>query len=519
VTRRRDGQVIVLFALVLLVLMGISALVIDIGFKYSSERRMQAVTDAASLAGAQELQPTTRISGGVTGAMQRLARLRALDAIADELLPDGVSTGCGDGSSDVVGCILPGGQFTVSVLTPSPNCVDCAPERAVQVTVTEPEHPTSFARLFGQSTWSLSRTSVAGLSFGKNYAIVALRPIKPLSGSADEVRDIRLDGGTHVYVHNGDVGTNSNMEYASCSSLLVLDPDYKMYHYDDPPAWCTNPDGHHIGALIKDPKYPYPGQPGPPVGVNPTIASIDTIDCGPRLTALTTDAQYAKYLPLVPTVPSSGAIDPTKVKCYKPGTYSSLVSDSNGHLTILLPGLYYFNGGLNIQSSIIGGYNPAEGGVSLVFPRDKAFKQRNGAVVLNAGTRFQNPDGIEPPTAPAMTNQTPSVKMTLIVQWDPACPVQLPYPGACHDNPTASGNYTTDLAGGGGIYLAGVQYMPSDNVTITGNSSSEGYVGQIWAWTLNYKGNDTVINQEGFSSEGPGILRIDTACSPGESCP
>ena len=58
--RREEGQVLVMFAAVVIVLIGISALVVDIGMKYSFERRYQAIADTASLAGAQELQPATR---------------------------------------------------------------------------------------------------------------------------------------------------------------------------------------------------------------------------------------------------------------------------------------------------------------------------------------------------------------------------------------------------------------------------------------------------------------------------
>ena len=210
------------------------------------------------------------------------------------------------------------------------------------------------------------------------------------------------------------------------------------------------------------------------------------------------------------------------VNCYLPGTYNVKLTDGNNDLTILEPGLYYFNQGADIQSSLIGGFDPTVGGVTVWFPRDKQFKQRNGAVVLNAGSKFKNASGVEPSTVPpAMTGGTPNLKITVIVQPDPACPVQLPYPVGCHDPGSGGGSSTNaaiDLAGGGGIYLGGVQYGPSDNMTFTGNGSVDGYVGQVWGWTIYYKGNNTVINQEGSATDGPGNIRIDTACSPGQVC-
>ena len=66
--------------------------------------------------------------------------------------------------------------------------------------------------------------------------------------------------------------------------------------------------------------------------------------------------------------------------------------------------------------------------------------------------------------------------------------------------------------------LEGVQYGPTDNMAISGNSSSTGRVGQLWAWTLKYSGG-IQVNQEGIASQGPGMLRLDAACTaPGTPC-
>ena len=45
--RREEGQILVMFAAVVIVLIGISALVVDIGMKYSFERRYQSIADTA----------------------------------------------------------------------------------------------------------------------------------------------------------------------------------------------------------------------------------------------------------------------------------------------------------------------------------------------------------------------------------------------------------------------------------------------------------------------------------------
>ncbi|MBR0575163.1 hypothetical protein KCG48_02295 [Proteiniclasticum sp. BAD-10] len=53
--RNEEGQVMVLFALMLVVALGMAALVIDLGWVQISKKQLQNVADAAALAGAQDL--------------------------------------------------------------------------------------------------------------------------------------------------------------------------------------------------------------------------------------------------------------------------------------------------------------------------------------------------------------------------------------------------------------------------------------------------------------------------------
>ena len=53
--QQERGQVIVLVVVMLIVMLGFAALVIDVGYAYYAHRSLQASTDAAALAGAQEL--------------------------------------------------------------------------------------------------------------------------------------------------------------------------------------------------------------------------------------------------------------------------------------------------------------------------------------------------------------------------------------------------------------------------------------------------------------------------------
>jgi uncharacterized membrane protein len=53
--------VVVLVVVMLVVLLGFAALVIDVGYAYYAHRQLQASADAAALAGAQELPNVRRV--------------------------------------------------------------------------------------------------------------------------------------------------------------------------------------------------------------------------------------------------------------------------------------------------------------------------------------------------------------------------------------------------------------------------------------------------------------------------
>src|SRR6476620_39448 len=58
VRKKDDGQAVVLMVLALAVLLGMCAMVLDVGSWYRTQRRLQGTADAAALAGAQMLPDT-----------------------------------------------------------------------------------------------------------------------------------------------------------------------------------------------------------------------------------------------------------------------------------------------------------------------------------------------------------------------------------------------------------------------------------------------------------------------------
>lgn len=522
ICRSERGQVLPLFALMLVALMGITALAFDVSNAYSARRAFRTASDAAALAGALDLQVVgTRQVGA---AQYTSARGHAQEALERELNATATCTLTGNRSD----CTFSGLPYVASIVTPLPSgasCVSCDPVRSVQVSVGNPSFTLTFARALGLGQFNVAVTAVAGLQFAHAYTIFALRP--PSAPAISGVRSIAINGGTRVIVVNGDVGTNANMTYSGTNSILVLDSGFRMDWYDpfNAPLWGTDPTGNKIVNLVPDPAYPIPSRTGAPVSGADTVAN-----CTPIASAVYGNAQY---VPSVPVTGTPAVPDMTKITCYKPGIYGSELQINNGTLAILEPGLYFFDGGVDAQGSLIGGYQPNSPGVALVFREGigTQFKNRTSGgsssltqiVALNAGTRYLNSGGVEATAArdysnnPIQTNTTPPKLMTVMVPADPDCPVVYPFPASC-SNAAENQNKAIDLSGGSGLYLAGVQYMPTDNVTIAGNATTGGYIGQVWAWTLVYTGG-SIINQEGSQSQGPGTIRLDAACTvPGIAC-
>jgi hypothetical protein len=134
------GQSMVLSIVFLTVLMGMSALVIDVGAWYRAHRSAQSTADASALAAAQALPDTTRAT-----------------ALANEYA--GKNSGTGPGAT--------GPQITFSRQGFETD--------TVQVTVTKP-HPGFFAKLFG-----LASVNVKGRATARAWNVSKVKGVAPIT--------------------------------------------------------------------------------------------------------------------------------------------------------------------------------------------------------------------------------------------------------------------------------------------------------------------------------------------------
>lgn len=563
----RRGQVLPLFALFLVVLLGFAALAVDVSGAYSARRAYRSTADAAALAGAQDLQVIGTRS--VTASERIRARQHAMASVTSQLGISGSLPVACDTSTDADvtdACVLPGASYHVSIKAGTDSgatairCQDCDPARSVQVGLRNANYELTFARVLGQSTWNVAVVSVAGLAFAKSYAIETLRPPKA-SGATFTVNDIVLNSNnTIVNVNNGDVGSNANMNYSGSGAVMNIDSGFGMFYFDPyfAPQWYLSPPMpptqivRQLTTLIPDPNYNYPAMTGArtaptfddarsstcTTGLPGTNQACSRADLDPTCLIEKNKLNVGRYTFMATQLPNT-------IYCYNPGIYLSgsgardaNISIGTGDVGILRPGAYYARSGVKVGGRLVGGYEPGLPGVALMLDESgpgncaSCIFQGNNAltIALNAGTKFpRGTPGTAATAAVDWNNQpvqtsgagspNPPLILTLLVRKDIAgpggtqvcvVPTTGPFiePSACRDNQ----NQTISIAGGGQLDLQGVQYAPTDNVAVSGSSDGRGTVGQIIAWTVSYSGS-TTLNQEGPGDQGPGTLRIDAACT------
>jgi Flp pilus assembly protein TadG len=136
------GQVIPLFALLAVVLLGMSALAVDVGYYRYVQRLQQSATDAAAIAGANEL-----------------------------VFSQSNATNAAYGSANTNGYPTP--AATVSVNPSYTDAFTTGSTGAVQVTITK-SYPKFFGAVYGSGSQSISTTAVASLSNNGSACMILL---------------------------------------------------------------------------------------------------------------------------------------------------------------------------------------------------------------------------------------------------------------------------------------------------------------------------------------------------------
>jgi hypothetical protein len=314
IRKSESGQMVPLVAGALFVIMGLAAMVVDLGFLYATRRNMQTAADAAAVAGANALGQACGTNAGCNCDSQASCAA----AGADVATLNGYTSGS-----------LPNASTTVTVgnpRTPPPNPINGI---FVQASVSEAV-PTFFMRAVGFPTVNVGATAIAG------YSPTPLC-MEALCGGS---QTINLSGSASINAPNcaiEDESSNSDGLNLSGGATLTAGSIGLVSN-----TWT----GNGGGGVTPTPQYPVAAVPDPLSSLVPPAPCSSSGGCtGAPCNSLTTSGHGYS----VSSTPS-GPINP--------GVYCGGIAVSGNNTVLTLnPGTYILvgqNGNLVSSGSMVG---------------------------------------------------------------------------------------------------------------------------------------------------------------------
>jgi hypothetical protein len=186
----KNGQILILVALMLVVLLGGAVLAIDAGANYLTKTELQNAADAAALAGAREL-------------------------------PDNPTKAENSARQYAIANGIPGDSLTITMPTD---------HQSIKIAINRTS-PTFFAKIFGVSTSTIAADATASVGIAASVPwIVPFVIPKPTEFSYDHVYVMRMYGAGD-FLDYPSTGYPSGYSYPSD---YRTDPDYKDYPLSSP---------------------------------------------------------------------------------------------------------------------------------------------------------------------------------------------------------------------------------------------------------------------------------------------
>lgn len=514
-SRREDGQVLVIFALGLLVLLGATALTTDYGFWLQEKRGIQNAADAAAQSAISELSVRP-----ITSAKQTAAARHAMDYL-DEQLGMGLkangqlncaAAAAADPAANGFGpedCTSYNGPDRVSIRTPVDAGMGCAGgawgSRAVTVRV-QRMSARFFSRIYSASDQAVSVCATSAI-FGGGLAVAVLKPNTGIQPNSSNLTMKLAGSNTFVRIWGGDIGINATFSAAGAPPpTSPNDPafvkfmtsagtgisDNRMYatiEAPSPMSWDVTARQVRTEGLTTatfDDLYHAPMH---------LPAYIPIPGWGNALYAGLTDALTTPTTLTSSTAATGSCSDPVSgATGIAPGKYN-YIEVAVGQRRWLCPGVYHLvkkNGQQGVQVSTNAFL--AGQGASLVFDDDSALRvDGGGTLLLNTAAAGGTPTPAPWRTGDVRHDQPVSVWIKPVAGCDPFLP-------AC-----SSPSSVFNIAGGAGMDVRGLIYGPTDEMKIAGNGTHHGS-GEIWAWTIVYAGGSELDQVYEGSDDGFPLL-------------
>jgi hypothetical protein len=505
--------VLIIVGVALTIFIGVIGLAVDYGFWLANQRALRNAADAASQAGVSEF-----VELPVTAAKQTAASEHAMMYLNDQLqlglAPGEIMVAAskavesdGFGSEDPTSYKGTDRFFIRTPVTAADSCTGRSwGKRSINVKI-EREAPRFFSAIFFGGTQGVDGCATSVIE-GRGYAVAVLRPDDPSRPQSQNVT-MRLDGqDSFVLVCGGDVGVNALFRGGPAPPNPLVDPAFVKFLNANSGSDVGGPcliDDENLMELTLDTPSPMTWEVAPPQirsegavagsaddPYHPprhlssyiriptwgssryaTLVAGDASDPTIRMTS--TDVGTGTCTPPVVTTPYTDVLAPGKYDLLELGV---------DQRRWLCPGVYHFvhraSGnpeGLQFgQGSILGGQ-----GVTLVFDNDSVVDIRSGAALL-LNTDHPDAGGSASPGDWTTGDFLHDVPIAVYIE---------PHP--CGPTPaiTCSSSDVFLMQAGAGLDVKGVIFGPTDNMKIAGNGLHHG-AGEIWAWTLEYKGQSTL---------------------------
>jgi hypothetical protein len=511
--RREEGQILVIVAAGLLVLMAVGALVVDLGFSWMLRRQEQNAADPGAIAAARWLVTDSgdprdpRPEAGIEACFYARENGFFPDATTSDLS----STGCVPANDPR------GTRLTVN--WPPASGPYAAQTGKVQVVISS-THPSFFAHIFGQDFATVTTGAVAANEAGNSNSnsLVALDPttdcdtgmIQGTGGGTPKVTIIPAKDSGGNAVDGGYVYVNSACNAASSAGLAACVGGSGSLKVSGTNSSLTAPKIYTVGrcvlngsgATIQTSEGNLVNQGQVPIGdplagvPRPRLSDFKNGTCPNGTTAL-------------PTATSGCAL--TKAAC---PTVSGGVNVC--HIT---PGVYY--GGWSVGSKVKvqlepGMYILAGGGISL-SSTDSSIESVTDSFGTEPRVTIFSTDGPGCPAKPAQcqaavkftANQSFRAKATNLTSCQQILSKSPPGPNTCpwrgillwQDGEGSHPDAAVELGGQANTVLAGTIYAPLAEVKISGGSATTGCAGtttqsclaiQIISWSWKIVGNAIV---------------------------
>ena len=458
--RQRDdhGQILVIFAGGLVLLLAISALVVDVGFILMLRRQEQNAADPAAVAAARHI-PTVDRAMMWTAACFYASQNGFVATRTD------TNTSC------VPGQTPDGSRLTVNY-PPSPAAAEYAGKLGyVEVTITKPTEGI-FGGVIGLTSVDVASSAVAAFDTGQggSSSLVALRDAGCEGQPSARVHGGGGSGGVYIFPATGVTPDSGGYVQVNSDCGVALPDNDNCFDGSD---GALSIDG---GTTFQSNTVYIQGicniSGGSVTIVPPTTFDEHAAYVGDPLSIIRPPEPTDLPTRQCPVGPATSPTDPRKCNLpggattLEPGTYYGGWAIGNGTVLTLNPGIYILAGGGISQTG--GVTAAAASGRVMIYSTDSPVCGTGSAAVRCqqkldfTGSSSLNLRGLDG-SAPCPPYGSSGCPFGGLLFWQDA---------------NASGAYTAnaavELEGNGSLYLEGTIYAPTGDVKITGNSVGTG---------------------------------------------